>query len=144
MNEYKPVCILGLPVRIIDAAILGGLIFFLLLAAVFSGRLDNPLSFIGKSSLAGCLYIGSILWLTRLRTKTLRFLVRTASVQAWREFFLLAPVILSLYGSTVYGWFHYASDSIIGILTGFLVLAAGPTLVRGWNRRADSRIGSCR
>ncbi|MDH7511395.1 MAG: phosphatase PAP2 family protein [Clostridiales bacterium] len=302
MNEYKPIYILGLPVRTIDAAMLGGLIFFLLLAAVFSGRLDNPLFLIGKGLLAGCLYIGSILWLTRLRTKTLRFLVRTASVQfmflleyfmardlqliffswndrlvlvwekalfggqplvwiqnlyspmltewmmfvyivyiviypvlgaviffqkgeqanedylfhlgaanllcglgfvvfpvagplrfeearslltvpfeggfftqvseilrstvhapggtipsphcaaatvmwimAWRyarrEFFLLAPVILSLYVSTVYGRFHYASDSIIGILAGFLVLAAGPTLVRGWNRVADSHIG---
>jgi hypothetical protein len=300
MSEQKPVRILGLPVRIIDAAVLGGLAFFLLLAALCSGRLDEPLPFIGKGLLTGSLYVGSILWLTRLKSRPLRFLVRTAFVQfmflqeyfmardlqliffswndrlvltwekalfggqplvwiqkfyspaltewmmfvyvvyvaiypvlgaviffrrgeeanedylfhlgaanllcglgfilfpvagpfrfeparslltvpfeggfftqvsdlirstvhaaggtvpsphcavatvmwiiAWRyarrEFFFLAPVILSLYVSTVYGWFHYAFDSIIGILTGFLVLAAGPTFVRGWNRWADRR-----
>jgi len=302
MREYKPVCVLGLPIRIIDAAVLGGLVFFLLLAAVFSGRLDEPLSLIGRGLLTASLYTASILWLTRLTSRPLRFLVRTAFVQfmflqeyfmardlqliffswndelvltwekalfggqplvwiqkfyspaltewmmfvyvvyiaiypvlgaviffrrgeqtnedylfhlgaanllcglgfilfpvagplrfeearsllavpfeggfftqvselirstvhapggtipsphcavatvmwimAWRyarrEFYFLAPVILSLYVSTVYGRFHYASDSIIGILAGFLVLAAGPTLVRGWNRWADCRAG---
>ncbi len=293
---------LGLPLRITDAAILGGLAFFLLLAAVFSGRLEKPLSFIGQGLIAGCLYIGSILWLTRLRSRFLRFLLRTAPVQfmflqeyfmardlqliffswndrlvlawekalfgvqplvwiqrfsspwltewmmfvyivyiviypvlgaviffrrgeqanedylfhlgaanllcglgfilfpvagplrfeearslltggfegglftelsdlvrstvhapggtipsphcavatvmwlmAWRyarrEFYFLAPVILSLYISTVYGWFHYVSDSIIGILTGLLVLAVGPALVRGWDGFAEGREG---
>lgn len=302
MSEHKPACLLGLPLRITDAAILGGLAFFLLLDAVFSGRLDKPLSLISKGLLTGSLYVGSIVWLTRLTSRPLRFLVRTASVQfmflqeyfmardlqllffswndhlvltwekalfggqplvwiqkfftplltewmmfvyvvyiaiypvlgaviffrrgeeanedylfhlgaanllcglgfilfpvagplrfeeasrllavpfeggfftqlselmrstvhapggtipsphcavatvmwimAWRyarrAFYFLTPVILSLYISTVYGWFHYASDSIIGILTGLLVLAVGPSLVRGWNRWADSRAG---
>jgi hypothetical protein len=300
MREYKPICILGLPIRIVDTAVLGGLVFFLLLAVIFSGRVEQPLSFIGKGLLAGGLYIGSIIWLTRLTSRPLRFLVRTAFVQlmflqeyfmardlqlilfswndrlvftwekalfggqplvwiqkfyspvltewmmfvyvvyvaiypvlgaviffrrgeqanedylfhlgaanllcglgfilfpvagplrfeeasklltapfegdfftrvsefirltvhgaggtipsphcavatvmwimAWRyarrEFYFLSPVILSLYISTVYGRFHYTSDSVIGILTGLLALAAGPALVRVWNRSADSR-----
>jgi membrane-associated phospholipid phosphatase len=56
-------------------------------------------------------------------------------------FWLLLPVILSLYVSTVYGRFHYVSDSIIGILAGLATLAAGPALVRIWSRRAERRKG---
>jgi membrane-associated phospholipid phosphatase len=51
-------------------------------------------------------------------------------------FWLLAPVILSLYVSTFYGRFHYVTDSIIGILTGLAGLAAGPAVARVWNRLA--------
>jgi membrane-associated phospholipid phosphatase len=58
-----------------------------------------------------------------------------------RGFWLLAPVILSLYVSTVYGRFHYVSDSVIGIATAVLVLLVAPFLARAWNRSAAKRTG---
>jgi len=51
-------------------------------------------------------------------------------------FFWLAPIILSLYVSTVYGRFHYVSDMIIGIAAGVLVLVTAPAIERAWNGRA--------
>jgi hypothetical protein len=59
-------------------------------------------------------------------------------VMAWRYqrrlSYLLAPIIISLYASTVYGRFHYVSDSVIGILTAAFVLSVIPSLARAWNR----------
>jgi len=49
-------------------------------------------------------------------------------------FFVLAPIILSLYVSTVYGRFHYVFDVAIGIATAFLTMALGPILINAWNR----------
>ncbi len=54
-------------------------------------------------------------------------------------FWLLAPVILSLYVSTVYGRFHYLSDSVIGIAAAGAILLAAPAIERIWNRRTDGR-----
>ncbi len=45
----------------------------------------------------------------------------------------LAPIILSLYISTVYGRFHYLSDMIIGIAAGLLVVLVAPSVARAWN-----------
>jgi PAP2 superfamily len=49
-------------------------------------------------------------------------------------FFFLAPVILSLYVSTVYGRFHYVFDVGTGIAVAFLAMAIGPVLIKAWNR----------
>lgn len=298
----KRLSLAGLELRLTDAVILGGLGFLLLLAAVFNGRLDRPLVFIGRNLLAIVLYILTLLILRRLRPKVLRFLLRTASVQlmylqiflagrglqliflnwnddrviAWetavfglqplvwiqklytppltewmffvyvvyiviypilgaviffrrgeeanedylfqlglinlvcglgfilfpvagpmhwekvrvllteplrggvfasvaeyirshvhaaggtipsphcavatvmwfmslkytrRGFWLLAPVILSLYVSTVYGRFHYLSDSVIGIAAAVLVLLAAPAITAAWSRWIDGKPG---
>lgn len=58
---------------------------------------------------------------------------------ARRLFWLLAPVILSLYVSTVYGHFHYVSDTVIGIAVAVGALAAAPFLQKAWNRLAAGR-----
>ena len=59
-------------------------------------------------------------------------------VTAWRYqrwlFYVLGPIIISLYASTVYGRFHYISDTVIGIVTAIAVLFMIPALVRAWNR----------
>jgi membrane-associated phospholipid phosphatase len=65
--------------------------------------------------------IGTVFWAMAYRYRRLYF---------W----LLAPVIICLYISTVYGRYHYVSDSVVGIATGLLVLWLAPFLVRGWNR----------
>jgi membrane-associated phospholipid phosphatase len=52
-----------------------------------------------------------------------------------RGFLLLAPVILSLYVSTVYGRFHYVSDAVAGIAAALLVILAAPSIERAWDRR---------
>lgn len=56
-------------------------------------------------------------------------------------FWLLAPVILSLYVSTVYGRFHYISDSVIGIAAAVLVLLAAPSIGGAWIRWTAKRTG---
>lgn len=57
---------------------------------------------------------------------------------AWRfsrrTFYVLAPIVLSLYVSTVYGRFHYASDVFAGIGVAFLAMALGNLLIKTWNR----------
>jgi membrane-associated phospholipid phosphatase len=58
-----------------------------------------------------------------------------------RGFWLLAPVILSLYVSTVYGRFHYLSDSVIGIAAAGLVLLAAPIIARVWDRGTAKTTG---
>jgi len=67
--------------------------------------------------------IATVMWLMAYRYRRL-------------SFWLLAPVILSLYVSTFYGRYHYVSDSLTGIAAGFLVLGLAPLLVRSWNRLA--------
>jgi membrane-associated phospholipid phosphatase len=57
-----------------------------------------------------------------------------------RGFLWLAPIILSLYVSTVYGRFHYVSDMIIGIAAGVFVILIAPAIERAWNGRpAEAR-----
>jgi membrane-associated phospholipid phosphatase len=53
-------------------------------------------------------------------------------------FWALAPVILSVYVSTVYGRFHYFSDMVIGIAAAVPVLLLSPGLQKAWNRRAGT------
>lgn len=56
-------------------------------------------------------------------------------------FYILTPVILSLYVSTVYGRFHYISDMIIGILVAIPILLFAPALAQVWNKRAEHLAG---
>jgi len=51
-----------------------------------------------------------------------------------RGFIGLAPVIISLYISTVYGRFHYLSDMVLGIAAAVLIIFAAPAIARAWNR----------
>jgi membrane-associated phospholipid phosphatase len=53
----------------------------------------------------------------------------------------LAPVIIGLYASTVYGRFHYLSDMVIGIAAGVLVVLVAPWIARAWNGRPASGVG---
>lgn len=57
-------------------------------------------------------------------------------LMAWKHhrptFWLLSPVILSLYFSTVYGRFHYVTDAALGIATGILAAVLAPPLLRSW------------
>jgi membrane-associated phospholipid phosphatase len=48
-------------------------------------------------------------------------------------FWALAPVILSLYASTVYCRYHYVTDSIAGIAAALLVWAVAPACRNAWN-----------
>ncbi|MGZ5487204.1 MAG: hypothetical protein ACXWF4_01635, partial [Candidatus Aminicenantales bacterium] len=53
----------------------------------------------------------------------------------------LAPVMLSLYVSTVYGRFHYLSDMVIGIAAGILVILVAPLIERAWEDRPAPALG---
>ncbi|MHB8053785.1 MAG: hypothetical protein ACYDH3_00825, partial [Candidatus Aminicenantales bacterium] len=52
-----------------------------------------------------------------------------------RTFFLVSPIILSIYVSAFYSRFHYLSDVLLGILTGAAILFAVPRLMRVWDAR---------
>jgi membrane-associated phospholipid phosphatase len=49
-------------------------------------------------------------------------------------FWILSPIVLSLYVSTVYGRYHYVTDSILGIAVGFLAVAIAPALMKLWEK----------
>jgi membrane-associated phospholipid phosphatase len=59
-----------------------------------------------------------------------------------RGFFWLAPVMISLYISTVYGRFHYLSDMVLGIAAGLFVILLAPWIERAWNGRSGARSGA--
>jgi membrane-associated phospholipid phosphatase len=50
-------------------------------------------------------------------------------------FWLLLPVVLSLYVSTFYARYHYVSDAVVGIATAVVAAKLAPTLARVWKRR---------
>ena len=50
-------------------------------------------------------------------------------------FWLLLPVVLSLYVSTFYGRYHYVSDAVLGIATALVAAKLAPALARTWARR---------
>jgi hypothetical protein len=54
-------------------------------------------------------------------------------------FYLLSPIILSLYVSAFYGRYHYLTDAVIGILAAWFVLRMVPFLMKGWNARLGQR-----
>lgn len=62
---------------------------------------------------------------------------------AWRwhrpAFWALAPVIVSLYLSTVYGRFHYLTDVAAGLAVAAAALAAAPRLLAAWDLLAARR-----
>ena len=64
---------------------------------------------------------------------------------AWRwhrpAFWALAPVVLSIWLSTVYGRFHYVTDGATGVLVAIGALWAAPPLLAGWRRLASRRAG---
>jgi membrane-associated phospholipid phosphatase len=50
------------------------------------------------------------------------------------SFYVLAPVVISLYVSTFYGRYHYLTDAIVGVLVAVIALALAPVIMRGWDR----------
>jgi membrane-associated phospholipid phosphatase len=54
-------------------------------------------------------------------------------------FWILAPVVLSLYASTVYCRFHYVTDAVLGVAVGVLAIAAASA----WMARLERRL-ACR
>lgn len=56
------------------------------------------------------------------------------------SFYVLTPVILSLYASTFYGRYHYVTDAVVGVAVAFLALALVPLLVRVWDKIAGEGV----
>ncbi len=59
-----------------------------------------------------------------------------------RGFLWLAPIMISLYISTVYGRFHYVSDMVIGIAAGIAAILIGPLIEKAWNGPAAPAPGA--
>jgi chromate transport protein ChrA len=55
-------------------------------------------------------------------------------------FYILSPIILSVYVSAFYGRYHYISDVFLGIMTAVATLLIIPVLMKSWNSRADRRV----
>lgn len=54
------------------------------------------------------------------------------------SFYVMSPIVLSLYVSTFYGRYHYVTDAVVGIIVAFLAIALAPMLMKGWDRIVDS------
>ena len=55
------------------------------------------------------------------------------------SFWILSPIVLSLYISTFYCRFHYVTDAVVGIAVAFLALAVAPLLIKLWDRMAEQK-----
>jgi membrane-associated phospholipid phosphatase len=55
------------------------------------------------------------------------------------SFWVLTPIILSLYISTFYCRFHYVTDAVVGVLVAFLALAIAPVLMKMWDKMATHK-----
>jgi membrane-associated phospholipid phosphatase len=55
------------------------------------------------------------------------------------SFWVLSPIIVSLYISTFYCRFHYVTDAVVGVLVAFLALAAAPVLMKMWDKIATRK-----
>jgi len=53
------------------------------------------------------------------------------------SFYMLTPVVLSLYISTFYCRYHYFTDAVVGILVALVALAVVPMVIKAWNRVAN-------
>ena len=49
------------------------------------------------------------------------------------SFYILTPIVLSLYVSTFYARYHYVTDAVVGVAVAFLALAIVPMLIKGWD-----------
>jgi len=55
------------------------------------------------------------------------------------SFWVLSPVVISLYVSTFYGRYHYVTDAVVGILVAFVALWVAPYLMKAWDTLVDRR-----
>ncbi len=55
------------------------------------------------------------------------------------SFWILTPVILSLFVSTFYGRYHYATDAVVGVAVAFLGFALAPKLMNVWEKAAVNK-----
>src|SRR3989304_2781354 len=53
------------------------------------------------------------------------------------SFYVLAPIVISLYVSTFYGRYHYLSDAIVGVLVAVIALILAPMIMRAWDRLVE-------
>jgi membrane-associated phospholipid phosphatase len=55
------------------------------------------------------------------------------------SFWILSPIVLSLYISTFYCRYHYVTDAVVGIAVAFFALALAPLLIKLWDRMAEQK-----
>jgi membrane-associated phospholipid phosphatase len=53
------------------------------------------------------------------------------------SFYILTPVVLSLYVSTFYLRYHFFTDAVVGIIVAFIALLIVPFLIKAWDRLAE-------
>ena len=53
------------------------------------------------------------------------------------SFWVLTPIVLSLYISTFYSRYHYITDAIVGVAVAFLALALVPLFIKLWDKTVE-------
>lgn len=109
--------ILGAGLQAVDAVVLGALLLFGLLIAIFRARVSDPGGLLLWTGALGVLYIGTICLHPRLRSPILRFSVRTGAVLLiCGQLFFLAERLQTI---TPLGWRDPAvlslENSIFGV-----------------------------
>jgi hypothetical protein len=82
-------------------------------------------------------YIGGTIPSPHCAAATIMWIMAYRYDRRW--FYVLAPVIISLYVSTFYGRYHYVTDAVIGVAVAFLALALVPTLIKWWDAFSQRR-----
>ncbi len=57
-------------------------------------------------------------------------------------FYIISPIIISLYFSTFYCRYHYVTDTVLGMATAGLALLLAPMLIRIWDNFSDRQAQS--
>jgi membrane-associated phospholipid phosphatase len=58
------------------------------------------------------------------------------------SFYILTPVVLSLYVSTFYLRYHFVTDAVVGIIVAFLALLIVPFVIKAWDRLAEKPVNA--
>jgi membrane-associated phospholipid phosphatase len=54
------------------------------------------------------------------------------------SFYILTPIVISLYVSTFYLRYHFVTDAVVGVIVAFIALWIVPYLIKAWDRHAQS------
>jgi membrane-associated phospholipid phosphatase len=58
------------------------------------------------------------------------------------SFWILSPIVLSLYVATFYCRYHYVTDAVVGVLVAFLALTIAPVLIKMWDKIVTRKTAS--
>jgi membrane-associated phospholipid phosphatase len=105
---------------------------------LYTVKLDGYIwTWLGEAIRSNLHYVGGTIPSPHCAAATIMWAMAYRYDRKW--FWILSPVVVSLYVSTFYLRFHYVTDAVVGVLTAFAALAIAPILMRAWDRFNEKR-----